>query len=210
MISRIINRIRLYLPSRPKKVFSRIYKKNAWGSGESASGPGSALIQTEKLRQSLPELLKKMGIQSLLDAPCGDHNWMSQVPLGNISYTGIDIVPEIIEQNKKKFPGKKFIEADIIQDPLPYADLVLCKDCFIHLKNKDVNRVIDNFRKAGIKYMLASTYPVSFNKIILTGHFRPVNLEKPPFNLPAPLEKLEDNAEDGSERWLGLWKLNQD
>lgn len=209
MLRRIINRIKLYLPSTPKKTFTRIYKKNAWNSEESVSGPGSTLSLTENLRETLPALLKKWNIKSMLDAPCGDFNWMSKVTLDNVTYTGADIVTEIIENNKIKYPGKKFIELDIIHDSLPYADLVLCKDCFIHLKNADVIRTIENFKKSGIRYMLASTYPVDFNKQILTGHFRPINLERPPFNLPEPLDKIEDHAEDGSERWLGLWKLNE-
>jgi len=132
---------------------------------------------------------------------------MSQVELGEIDYVGIDIVPEVITSNKEKYPGKKFLLADIIQDPLPSSDLVLCKDCFIHLRNKDVARVIGNFKNCGIKWMLASTYPVDFNKQILTGHYRPVNLELTPFNLPAPIEKIADHAHDGTERYLGLWEL---
>lgn len=208
MLRRIINRIKLYLPSTPKKTFTRIYKKNAWNSEESVSGPGSTLSLTKNLRETLPALLKKWNIKSMLDAPCGDFNWMSKITLDNVAYTGADIVTEIIKKNKIKYPGKKFIELDIIHDSLPYADLVLCKDCFIHLKNADVIRTIENFKKSGIRYMLASTYPVDFNKQILTGHFRPVNLERPPFNLPEPLDKIEDHAEEGSERWLGLWRLN--
>jgi SAM-dependent methyltransferase len=208
MLKRIINRLRLYLPSAPKKTFTRIYKKNAWNSRESVSGPGSTLVATENLRLTLPALLKKWQIKSILDAPCGDFNWMSKVELGGVTYTGADIVPQIIEQNKIKYPEKNFFERDIINDPLPYADLVLCKDCFIHLKNQDVLRAIDNFKKTGIRYLLASTYPVDFNKQILTGHYRATNLEKPPFNLGEPLDRIEDNAEDGTQRWLGLWKLN--
>jgi hypothetical protein len=207
MLSRIINRIKLYLPANPRKVFTRIYKKNAWGSRESVSGPGSTLSVTSNLRKELPLLLQRYQVRSMIDAPCGDCHWISHVDLVGIHYVGIDVVPEVIAANKAKYPGKNFLLADIIHDPLPVADLVLCKDCFIHLRNKDVLDVIENFKKSGMKWMLASTYPVDFNKQILMGHFRPVNLELPPFNLPAPIEKIADHAEDGTERYLGLWKL---
>lgn len=207
MLRRIINRLRLFLPSKPRQVFTRIYKKNSWGSKESVSGPGSTLEATAEIRAQLPLLFKNLHIKILLDAPCGDFNWMSRVDLSGIDYTGADIVPEIIEKNTTKFPGKKFIVLDITAGPVPYADLVLCKDCFIHLRNQDVKKVISNFKNSGSKYMLASTYPVNSNKVILTGHYRPVNLQKPPFNLPEPIQMIRDFTGDGTEKYLALWDL---
>lgn len=209
MISRIINRLKLLFPSRPGKVFRRIYRKNAWGSAESISGPGSTLAYTASLRKELPALLHSLNIKKLLDAPCGDFNWISHIDLKGIEYTGADIVSELIESNKKKYPGKKFMVADLIRDVLPATDLIVCRDCFIHLQTRDVIRAIKNFKKTGAKYILASTYPVNFNKEILTGHFREVNMQLPPFNFPEPIQKLKDYAEGETERYLGLWLLQE-
>lgn len=209
MLSRVINRIKLFFPSNPKKVFRRIYKRNDWGSTESVSGPGSTLAVTKELRKQLPEIFEKWNIRSMLDAPCGDFNWMSHVDLDRIDYTGADIVPEIISANQEKYPEKKFLQLDLIYDPLPAADLVFCRDCFIHLRNNDINRAILNFKQRGIKFLMASTYPVEFNAQILTGHFRPVNLLKAPFSLSKPLELIPDYAQDGSEKYLGLWLLSE-
>jgi len=195
------------LPGNAKKVFSSIYEKNAWGSEESISGPGSTLAYTTNLRGRLPALLASLQIKTLVDAPCGDCHWISQVDLGGIIYTGADIVPGIIDANRKKFPGKNFILADLIKDELPVADMVLCRDCFIHLRKKEIIQVIRNFKRSGIKYMLASTYPAGSNKEILTGHFRPVNLELQPFNLPVPVQRLEDFPEGEAPRYLALWLL---
>jgi hypothetical protein len=209
MLSRIINRIKLLFPSKPRKVFNRIYEKNAWGSDESVSGPGSTLKSTWNIRQEMPALLKRFNIKIMLDLPCGDFNWMSRIDLGETAYIGGDIVPGIIEANKLKYPGRDFRVLNIIHDPLPAADLLLCKDCFIHLQNKDVLKAIENIRESGIRYLLASTYPVAFNKLILTGHYRPVNMQRPPFDLPAPVELIEDFADDGTERYLALWDMQQ-
>ncbi len=207
MLSRIINKVRLLFPQNTKKVFRSIYKRNGWGSAESISGPGSTLAYTTHLRQQLPEILHSLQIKTLLDAPCGDGNWINNVDLAGINYTGADIVPEIIEANKINYPDKNFINANIITDDLPAADLVLCRDCFIHLRKKEIIEVIQNFKRCGIKYMLASTYPVERNTEILTGHFRPINLELEPFNLPAPIKKIKDHIEDAAVRYLGLWLL---
>lgn len=207
MLSRLINKLKLLLPANRKKVFSSIHKKNSWGSEETISGPGSTIEYTSNIRLQLPGLLRSLGIKTLLDAPCGDCNWISTVDLTGISYTGADIVPEIIETNKIKYPEKKFIVADIVTDKLPAADIVLCRDCFIHLRKKEITKLIQNFKRSGIKYILASTYPVQQNTEILTGHFRPVNLELPPFNLPAAISKMSDHPEGSPARYLALWLL---
>ena len=208
MLSRIINKLRLLLPQNTKKVFRSIYKKNAWGAKESISGPGSTLAYTIQLRQKLPGILASIGIKTLLDAPCGDCNWISKIELTGITYTGADIVPEIIEANKIKYPDKNFINKNIIADKLPATDIVLCRDCFIHLRNAAIINALQNFKRSGIRYLLASTYPVERNTEILTGHFRPVNLELPPFNLEAPLQKIKDFPEGSTVRYLGLWLLD--
>ena len=208
MLSRIINKLRLLLPQNTKKVFRSIYKKNAWGAKESISGPGSTLAYTTELRLQLPGILASIGIKTLLDAPCGDCNWISKIELTGINYTGADIVPEIIEANKIKYSDKNFINKNIIADKLPATDIVLCRDCFIHLRNAEIINVLQNFKRSGIRYLLASTYPVERNTEILTGHFRPVNLELPPFNLQAPLQKIKDFPEGSTVRYLGLWLLD--
>lgn len=208
LFTRILHRARRYLPQNTQKVFRSIYQKNKWGSSESVSGPGSTLAYTETLRKELPALFNKLGVKRVLDAPCGDCHWISSIPLDGIGYTGADIVPELVEQNRKLYTGKDFIMANLITDPLPTADLVLCRDCFIHLPNKDVLAVIRNFKRSGIRYLLASTYPVARNTEILTGHFRPVNLELPPFNLPKPMELIKDHPDGEEPRYLGLWLLD--
>lgn len=208
LLTRILHRARRYLPQNTQKVFRSIYQKNRWGSSESVSGPGSTLAYTETLRKELPALLNKLGVKQLLDAPCGDCHWINSVSLDGINYTGADIVPELVERNREQYPGKNFIVANLITDPLPAADLVLCRDCFIHLPNKDVLAVIRNIKRSGTRYLLASTYPVKRNTEILTGHFRPVNLELPPFNLPAPFKMLKDYPDGEEPRFLGLWELD--
>ena len=55
-----------------QSTFAPFYTKNLWGDAESASGPGSTLARTAKLRNELPILLQEIGARSMLDAPCGD------------------------------------------------------------------------------------------------------------------------------------------
>ena len=93
------------------QVFERIYHENAWLGSVSRCGIGSDLSHTDALRQALPKLIDEFDVSSLLDCPCGDFYWMSQTSLGAVSYTGIDIVREVIGTNRRAFaaPGRRFV-----------------------------------------------------------------------------------------------------
>lgn len=91
-----------------KDVFTYIFKHNVWGGTESVSGTGSSVYESQQLINKLPLLLNLFEINSVLDAPCGDFNWMKYVPLPlTTNYTGIDIVTDLVEENNKMF--KKII-----------------------------------------------------------------------------------------------------
>lgn len=188
--------------------FSDIYRDNLWGDSESVSGRGSTLARTVTIRSALPELLRSVGAQSLLDAPCGDFNWMRTVDLGEIRYTGVDVVTELINRNRQLYggPGKDFVVADVIKDQLPRSDAILCRDCFIHLSFRDIQRTLTNFKRSGSQFLLSTTHvKIVENTDVRTGGWRNINLQSAPFNFPQPLELLVEDAELG--KCLGLWKL---
>src|SRR5688572_26366588 len=113
--------------------FQSVYHDNLWDSRESRSGQGSEMAYTVSLRAELPELLKQLGVRSMLDLPCGDFNWMQHVDLSGIQYIGADIVPEIVDANQARFGNaqRRFIRADVVEDTLPEVDLIFCRDCLI-------------------------------------------------------------------------------
>ena len=178
-----------------QNTFSNIFTKDLWQSNrkhkESKSGAGSFLKNTKNVRNDLPDLLNKYDIKSMLDIPCGDMNWISKLDL-NVDYVGADIVPELIAENQRNYPDKNFKVLDVVNDPLPEMDLILCRDCFVHLPLEYVKLAIDNIRKAGIKYMLVTSFPVEFNKNISIGKWRPLNMCIEPFNLQ-PIEIIDEN-----------------
>ena len=103
---------------------------------ESASGRGSDLDNTETIRAALPALIREWGIRTMIDAPCGDFHWMSRLDLGLERYIGVDIVAELIELNRQKYrieAVREFRVMDLVRDRLPAADLILCRDCLVHL-----------------------------------------------------------------------------
>jgi SAM-dependent methyltransferase len=194
-----------------KQTFTRKFHKHSAQEVESLSGPGSDLAQTEVVRRLLPSLVKDLGCKTLLDVPCGDFYWMRLVDL-NVEYTGADIVDDLIRQNERAYGNgrRKFVQRDLLTDALPTADLVLCRDCLVHFSNADVARALANIRRSGATWLLATTFvDRDRNKDIPTGKWRAVNLQQAPFDLPPPVE-LIDEAHPSAEfkdKHLGLWRV---
>ena len=208
--SATVNRLRR--PSGTRlETFSAIYKNASWGSTESGSGTGSELRATEVIRQELPELLRRRGITSLLDAPCGDWNWMQHVDLAGVRYSGVDIVPAVIAANKARFErdGVSFAAADLTQDELPPAEAVLCRDCLVHVSYADISAIVANFRRTGATWLLLNDYPeVRKNRDQPTGRrWRRLNFQIAPFHFPDPLETFSDGG-DVDPSQLSLWRFD--
>jgi hypothetical protein len=198
-------------------LFRRIFRENRWGNSESVSGEGSNLERTAVLRSELPVLLARHGVRSILDAPCGDFFWMKKLALDGIGYTGIDIVPEIIAQNVALYasPQRVFQLGDVIEDALPAADLILCRDCLVHFTYAETRRALDNFRRSGATWLLTTTFTgPRDNHEITTGDWRPINLERAPYGFPPPVAVINERSDEVDEelgafpdKSLGLWRL---
>jgi hypothetical protein len=201
-----------------EEIFTSIYETNRWGGGESVSGPGSGSIQTRHLRRELPLLLRDFNIQSVCDLPCGDFAWMKDVDLSGISYVGGDIVPKIIEQNNSlyKSPSRRFEVMDIISDPLPRADVILCRDCLVHFSFADIRLALSNICESGALFLITTTFTyrnVATNNDCATGRWRRLNLEMPPFNWPPPLRILTEGCTEKdathTDKSVALWPIGQ-
>lgn len=151
MITQILNLIlkRRFFSKSIESTFSNIYLSNYWGSHESVSGEGATLSQTYRIRETLPIILEKYRINTLLDIRCRDFNWLSQIDLNSFQYIGGDIVYEIIKKNKFFFSGNKrtFKIIDITKDKLPSSDLLLCRDCLVHFSYRDIFKTLQNIKK---------------------------------------------------------------
>ncbi len=200
-----------------EEVFTDIYRTRGFGGTESYSGEGSGVARTLALREKLAKLFENFHVETLLDVPCGDFNWMHEVSLDGIVYAGGDIVEELVDSNRRTYGGRNILfgTVDITSDPLPKADLFLCRDCLVHFSFEDVLRALVNICANGSKYLLTTTFPArAENKDIVTGRWRTLNLEAPPFNLPPPILLLNEQCPvvdpDGMtypDKSLGLWLI---
>eukprot|EP00960_Hanusia_phi_P049907 759856-Hanusia_phi.AAC.3 len=121
-----------------KQVFQHVYNSYGWepelgGTRESRSGPGlthpccsvpvvksragSFLSRTNTSRDFIADVIRRYNISSVLDAGCGDMNWQTHVEeLKHVEYLGVDIVPELIEENKKKLKGWRNMRFEVLKN----------------------------------------------------------------------------------------------
>lgn len=199
------------------RVFQRIFQDNLWGNAESVSGEGSNLDRTTAIRLALPGLLARHGVRSMLDAPCGDFYWMKELSLNLDSYVGIDIVADLVAKNTERYANgqRRFAVGDLVEDNLPRAELVLCRDCLVHLSFAETARALENIRRSGATWLLTTTFTDrTSNRDIETGDWRPINLERAPYHFPAPLEIVNEGSDEFDEtlgtfpdKALGLWRV---
>lgn len=197
--------------------FERIEKTNLWGAASSVSGLGSEDLATAAIRDELPPLLQRLGARSLLDAPCGDAGWIGRTKL-DLDYVGIDIVPSLIAANRRRVAGGelsgRFVVADITRDVLPRADVILCRDCLVHLSFDNIVRAVARFRASGAHFLLVTTFPEwESNRDCEDGDWRALNLQRAPFDWPEPRALINERCEEGDGGWrdksLGLWRLDE-
>ncbi len=198
----------------PEAVFTDYFRRNKWRDPESRSGKGSNLRATAELRPQLPPLFARLGVKRFVDVPCGDFFWMAHVDLAGIDYLGGDIVPELVAANRARHgrPGRRFEVVDLIEGPVPQGDLILVRDCLVHLSHDHVRRALANIRASGTTWLLTTIYPATtVNSDILTGQWRALNLTLPPFGLLPPLELIDEGAAaergQGPGKCLGLWRV---
>lgn len=197
------------------EIFGQIHAQNGWEGEASLSGQGSDLAQTAELRSALPDLFQKLEIKSLLDVPCGDHFWMNLVPLDDIRYTGGDLVEGLVRFCEENYASenKRFQKIDLIKDSLGAHDMVFVRDCFVHLSFENIQQALQNIKKSGSVYLMATTFPEKRKNLdVHDGGWRYLNLQLPPFNLPEPLFLINEKCTEGrkfADKSMGVWKIEE-
>lgn len=216
-ILNILKSVKLKLmPNNHKLDFKEVYNKNLFEGDESISGRGSSLGQTMVLKEKLIPLLEELDVKIFLDVPCGDFNWMQHINFGDIKYIGGDIVENLIEENKKRFGNMNhdFQYIDLTSSTLPDADAIFCRDVFVHLNYIQIFKALKNIKKSNIKYLMTTIFTDrQENKDLTDGVFwRPLNLQKSPFNFSQPIKLLNEKCPEGNygewaDKCVGVWKV---
>lgn len=122
-----------------KRIFTDIYDRKLWGEG---SGGGSSPEASAPYVDAVNRLIAELKPATILDLGCGDGWVASRFKLGGARYIGVDVVDSVIEGCQQRHVWGEFRCLDILEDPLPAADLVLCKEVTQHLCDADVERLM--------------------------------------------------------------------
>jgi hypothetical protein len=195
--------------------FSAIRDGSLWGSAETVSGPGSEKAYVQTMLPALVALFERYKIGSIVDAPCGDLHWMTDV-LGRwpLRYYGFDIVPELISANARLESDMVTLRAsDIRTLSFPKADLWLCRDCWFHLSFEDIRASLCAFLQSDVPYALLTSHLTEdgfLNTDIQSGDFRLIDLFEAPFHFPrAYVDAIDDWIAPWPPRRLYLWRREQ-
>lgn len=179
--------------------FTNIYRTHSWRSS-SRSGPGSEPKNTKRYRDVIEKLLRYHSIKTVVDVGCGDWASSKLVDWGQVEYTGVDVVPDLVAHLNREFGNDKrrFIVGNLVEDELPSADLCIVKDVLQHLSNASVHQflrdqlprfksalVTNDTRRIPLTHLLRPWKIKKANSDIASGETRPLQLTRPPFSLRA-------------------------
>lgn len=185
-----------------EEVFTEIYRTGKWGGadGSLCSGGGSRHGEiVEPYLRAVSALLG--GIPAfpihIVDLGCGDFR-VGRNFLGHCeTYTGVDIVPDVVAANQAAFGSDRcrFLKLDIIEDPLPAGTVCFVRQVFQHLSNDQILKVLPKLQQYRL-VLLTEHYPSDSPRVrpnldkvhgagIRLYQDSGVYLDRPPFGIPA-------------------------
>jgi hypothetical protein len=167
-----------------RNAFEQIYSSGGWV--RSGSGPGSSSANTIEYRAFVSRFIEANGIRTITDLGCGDWQFSRFLDWSGLEYLGLDVVPEIVENNRNLF-GQANVQFEmfISPDALPGGDLLLSKEVLQHLPNSTIIEYLNAIRRKYRFALLTNTIvPISHvNVDINLGGYRPLRLQNPPFSI---------------------------
>lgn len=178
--------------------FTEIFVRNLWGCDQTRSGPTATLERTRELRELFPELLRSLGIESILDVGCGDWNWMRTVDLTGVNYLGVDIVTTLVESLQQSHTADtvNFQKMDVLREPPETADLWLARDLLCVLDYAGIHAFFEKFLESKSLYLAVTTVETNAeNADSVPGICRMLDLFQQPFQIKNPTKILPDGEE---------------
>lgn len=177
--------------------FSKIYEINEWGG----SGPGSDPDNVKPYLDILQNIFDDQKYISYVDLGSGDWRLMSTIKIPeNKIYKGFDLVQKVIENSRKNYlkNNVNFYHIHQLKDLInEKADMLIIKDVMQHWGNKDIIYFLENILPNYKYALITNDYKKdALNEDIKSGHFRPIDIEKAPYNINS-IELLKEYEAHG-------------
>ena len=184
-----------------KAAFQEAYDKRIWtAEGDvSVSGSGSEMRHAKTIGLKLDAFCKINSVKSIVDCPCGDYNWQHLFNVEEMLYVGYDIVPQIVATNKQSHPNIDFHVGDVTETNFGTADLIVVRDCLVHLSNEQTVAALKNIAGQDIKFAAITHFgDMAQNEQTIAPRWRAMNLLIAPYNLPQPKEILIEECTEAN------------
>lgn len=151
------------------KAFLEVYQSGEWGrkkGEEFCSGAGSHdPVVVNCYIRGVGTFLEALGAKpDVVDFGCGDFNIGSKIrPLCG-RYIACDIVPELIEHNKRRFAGLDvdFRVLNAFEEEMPEGEVLFVRQVLQHMSNADVQRLLPKFKR--FKYIVFTDHRPIINQ----------------------------------------------
>jgi hypothetical protein len=158
-----------------QEAFSAIYRRGLWGrvnedgfySGVGSHDPRLVDDYVSAVCAFLAALPQR---PHAVDLGCGDFNVGRRLRPMCDRYVACDVVPELVERNRARFPDAEFRCLDIVRDALPAGDVAFLRQVLQHLGNEQISRVLPKL--------------AAYRFVVITEHLPdlpefPANIDKP-------------------------------
>ena len=133
------------------QIFNQIYKTNTWGIGSITkphSGSGSVPENAQPYVDFVGKVIQTYKLEKVLDVGHGDFEMWRDWQFPGIDYLGVDVSDDAtrIARTHYSQPNLTFITLDLIKaESVPFAELLISKDCLQHLPNHIILQLIQKF-----------------------------------------------------------------
>jgi SAM-dependent methyltransferase len=129
------------------EIFRECYERRLWGDG--SSGAGSSNHEAAPYIAAVNGMAAIAGWKSAVDVGCGDGRVAKELKFPE--FTGVDVFPLIVHNNKALQPNRRWEVIDFYEERerLPAADVLLCKDVLHHWPNTMVTEFMRFVKTAG-------------------------------------------------------------
>src|SRR2546423_248458 len=115
-------------------------------------------------------------------------------------------------QRKLTIAERRFALVDLTRDELPEADVLLCRDCLVHLSYANIRAVLSNIARSKIRHVLMTSFPGRRdNYDVADGDWRALDFQAPPFCFPEPklaiVEECEEEEGSYRDKSLLAWRV---
>ena len=179
------------------QAFSAIYDSDHWGLATESAVDAQ---RKQEFAGVIADFIRQNAVRSVAELGCGFFVFSRFIDWTGLEYDGYDVAEQVVRYNKDVY-GRDNIRFHLVRDgtTMPGADLLLCKDVFQHLPNADIRYYLSGFRRS-FKYMLVTNDAcpeAEANLDIPSGGWRPIRLDRPPFDQQCAVLHVWDGASFG-------------